>query len=95
MMKDGDRHFNKTPGPLNKPMSKATEGGNFSAVVPVNKRFGFTLSGNSVDQYSYEDIATSTWRGVASPTTVAATATNGLPDTTPGNPYLSDFTIRD
>ncbi len=95
MMKDGDRHFNKTGGPLHDSMRKVTPGYNFSAVVPVNKRFGFTLSGNYADQYSYEDIATSTWRGVGSATNVAATATNGLPDTTPDKPYLSDFTLRD
>ena len=64
MMKDGDRHFNRTAGPLIKPMRKVTEGFNFSAVVPVNKRFGFTLSGNVIPhQYSYEDVAISTWRG--------------------------------
>ena len=96
MMKDGDRHFNKTPGPLNQPMRKVTPGGNFSAVVPVNKRFGFTLSGNVIrHQYSYEDVAINTWRGVGSATTVAANATNGLPDTTPDRPYLSDFVVRD
>ncbi|MEO6244279.1 MAG: carboxypeptidase regulatory-like domain-containing protein, partial [Opitutaceae bacterium] len=50
-LKDGDRHFNKTPGPLNRETRKVTPGYNFSAVVPVNKRFGFTLSTNHVDQY--------------------------------------------
>ncbi|HUR56594.1 MAG TPA: carboxypeptidase regulatory-like domain-containing protein, partial [Opitutaceae bacterium] len=96
MMKDGERQLHKTPGPLNEPMRKVTLGGNFSAVVPVNKRFGFTLSGNSIPhQYSYEDVAISTWRGAGSATTVAATATNGLPDTTPDKPYLSDFAVRD
>ncbi len=96
MMKDGDRHFNKTAGPLNKPMRKVTEGGNFSAVVPVNKRFGFTLSGNAIPhQYSYEDVAISTWRGAGSATNVAANATTGLPDTTPDKPYLTDFVVRD
>src|ERR1044071_8906816 len=71
-------------------MAKVTEGFNFSAVVPVNKRFGFTLSGNVIPhQYSYEDVAISTWRGAGSATTVAATATNGLPDTTRDNPTVS------
>ena len=51
-LKDGDRHFNKTPGPLNRETRKVTPGYSFSAVVPVNKRFGFTLSTNHVDQYS-------------------------------------------
>jgi TonB-dependent receptor len=94
-LKDGDRHFNKTAGPLNKPTRKVTPGFNFSSVVPVNKKFGFTLSGNHVDQYSYEDVATSTWRGNGQATGVAATALNGRPDTTPDNPYLTDFALRD
>ncbi len=95
MMKDGDRHFNKTAGPLDEPMRKVTPGWNFSAIVPVNKRFGFTLSGNYADQYSYEDVVVSTWRGNGNATNVAATATNGLPFTTADKPYLSDFALRD
>ncbi|MEY2881961.1 MAG: hypothetical protein RLZZ15_4341, partial [Verrucomicrobiota bacterium] len=95
MMKDGDRHFNKTAGPLDEPMRKVTPGYNFSAVVPLTKRFGFTLSGNYADQYSYEDIVTSTWRGNGQATNVGAAATNGLPFTTPDKPYLSDFVVRD
>ncbi len=94
-LKDGDRHFNKTAGPLNEPTRKVTPGFNFSSIVPVNKRFGFTLSGNHVDQYSYEDVATSTWRGNGQATGVAATALNGRPDTTPDKPYLTDFAVRD
>lgn len=95
MMKDGEKDWDKTPGPLHEPMRKITPGYNFSAVVPVNKRFGFTLSHNYADQYSYEDVATMTWRGAGNATTVAANATNGLPDTTPDNPYLTDFAVRD
>ncbi len=94
-LKDGDRSFHKTPGPLNKSTRKVTPGYNFSAVVPVNKRFGFTLSTNHVDQYSYEDVATSTWRGNGQATNVAATALTGLPATTPDKPYLTDFALRD
>jgi iron complex outermembrane recepter protein len=94
-LKDGDRHFNKTGGPLNEPTRKVTPGFNFSSIVPVNKRFGFTISGNHVDQYSYEDVAASTWRGNGFATTVAANATTGLPDTTPDKPYLTDFAVRD
>jgi iron complex outermembrane receptor protein len=94
-LKDGDRHFNKTAGPLNKPTRKVTPGLNFSSVIPVNKRFGFTLSGNHVDQYSYEDVATNTWRGNGFATNVLANATTGLPATTPDKPYLTDFAVRD
>jgi iron complex outermembrane receptor protein len=94
-LKDGDRSFHKTGGPLNEPTRKVTPGFNFSSIVPVNKRFGFTISGNHVDQYSYQDIANSTWRGNGFATNVAATALNGLPDTTPDKPYLTDFSVQD
>ena len=94
-LKDGDRSFHKTGGPLNEPTRKVTPGFSFSSIVPVNKRFGFTLSGNHVDQYSYQDIANSTWRGNGFATNVAATALTGLPDTTPDKPYLTDFSIQD
>ncbi len=94
-LKDGDRSFHKTGGPLNEPTRKVTPGFNFSSVVPVNKKFGFTISGNHVDQYSYEDVAVNTWRGNGQATNVAATALNGLPDTTPDKPYLTDFVLRD
>ncbi len=95
MMKDGEKDWKKTAGPLHEPTRKITPGFNFSAVVPVNKRFGFTLSANNADQYSYEDVAVMTWRGAGNATTVAANATNGLPATTPDNPYLTDFAVRD
>jgi len=97
MMKSGERTFAKEPGPLTKPMRRITPGFNFSAVVPLSKRFGFTLSGNNADQYSYENIATMTWRGVGSTTTglVADTTKNQFPDTSPDRPYLSDFAVRD
>ncbi len=95
MMKDGEKQPNKTPGPMERSTYKITPGYNFNAIVPVNKRFGFTLSGNYADQYSYENVATSSWRGVGSVTNAAATATTGLPDTTPDNPYLTDFALRD
>ena len=89
-LKDGDRHFNKTPGPLNKETRKVTPGFNFSSVVPVNRRFGFTLSGGGSTQYKPSTFIQTTWRG-------AAAATNGgtLPNTTPDQPYLTDFLVRD
>ena len=57
--------------------------------MPVNKRFGFTLSGGRTSQFAGQDSATNTWRG-------AGTATNGttFPHTTPDQPYLSTFAVR-
>jgi hypothetical protein len=46
-MKDAEKTFNKTPGPMFKPERKVTPAVNFSALVPVNKRLGFTLSANT------------------------------------------------
>jgi len=95
--KSGERELRKTPGPHAKATHKITPGFNLSAVVPVNKRFGFTFSANHVDQYSYENVANVVWRanGFATTGPVAATATNSFPDTTPDNPYLTDYNLRD
>ena len=95
MVRDHRKELRATPGPREDRRSKVAPGFDFSWVVPVNRRFGFTLSGNHVDQYSYENVATSTWRGNGFATNVAATATTGLPDTTPDKPYLTDFALRD
>ena len=90
MLRDNDRHFNRTPGPLKGSSRKVHPGFDFSAVVPVNKRFGFTVSAGSSTQYSAQPMASSTWRGVGA-------ATNGgtFPDTTPDQPYLSQYIVRD
>jgi TonB-dependent receptor len=90
MMRDNDRHFNKTPGPTHEPRRKVHPGFDFSYSVPVNQRFGFTVSANQAIQYSPQDFVQLTWRG-------ASAATNGaaLPNTTPDRPYLSDFAVRD
>ena len=90
MMRDDDRHFNATPGPLKGASRKVHPGFDFSAIVPVNGRFGFTLSGGTSTQYSNSSLSSSTWRG-------ASAVTNGgvFPDTTPDKPYLSQYIVRD
>ncbi len=95
MMRDAERSLRKTPGPIKEPTYKIHPGFDFSYVVPVNKRFGFTLSGGTSTQYTMQDFMTNTWRGAGIATNVAATATNGYPDTTPDRPYLSNFSVRD
>src|SRR6185295_15529119 len=66
-------------------------------VVPVTKRFGFTLSGGNSTQYTMQDFASNTWRGAGNATSApAANGTPGaLPDTTPDKPYLTNFSVRD
>jgi TonB-dependent receptor len=90
MMRDNDRNYNRTPGPLKGGSRKVHPGFDFSAIVPVNKRFGFTLSGGSSTQYCAQPMASAQWRG-------ASVVTNGgtFPDTTPDQPYLSQYLVRD
>ncbi len=89
LMRDHRREFNRTPSPRESRGSKVYPGFDFSWVVPVNKRFGFTLSGGRTRQFAGQDQVTNTWRG-------AGTATNGttFPNTTPDKPYLSTFAVR-
>ena len=89
MMRDHRKQLHATPGPREDRRSKAPPGFDFSWVVPVNKRFGFTLSGGRTTQFAGQDQVTNTWRG-------GGTATNGttFPHTTPDQPYLSTFAVR-
>lgn len=95
LMRDDARELRKSPGPTLGSTSKIHPGFDFSYVNPVNKRFGYTLSGGTSQQYQPTYFVQANWRGVSAPTTVAATATNGLPATTPDKPYLTDYLIRD
>jgi len=95
MMRDAERSLDRTPGPIKNPTYKIHPGFDFSYVVPVSKVFGFTLSGATSTQYTMQDFMQNTWRGAGNATNVAATATNGLPDTTPDKPYLTNFAVRD
>lgn len=90
MMRDNDRDIEKSPGPTNDPRRKVHPGFDFSYVVPVNQRFGFTVSANNSTQYSPQDYVLMNWRG-------SSATTNGVafPHTTPDKPYLTDFSVRD
>ncbi|MBI5690737.1 MAG: carboxypeptidase regulatory-like domain-containing protein [Verrucomicrobia bacterium] len=90
MLRDDARDFHRTPGPRRDPTRKVHPGFEVSAVVPVNKRFGFTLSASSSTNYSSLDLMQNFWRG----TTLA---TNGVafPHTTFDRPYLSSYAVRD
>ena len=90
MMRDNDRSFRRSPGPLHEPARKVQPGSDFSAIVPVNDRFGFTFSGSASALYTAADFSLNTWAG-------AGAATNGaaLPDTTPDKPYLTAYQFRD
>lgn len=95
MMRDDERTLSKTPGPDRNPERKIYPGFEFSYIVPVNKRFGFTISGGSTANYTTEDIVLNEWRGGGFPTTglTAANAATQYPDTTPDKPYLTNFKV--
>jgi TonB-dependent receptor len=89
MMRDSERDFRKTPGPTHEARRKVNPGFDFAYTVPVNKRFGFTISANHAKQYSPQDWVELTWRG-----TTGAIDANYAP-TTPDKPYLTNFSFRD
>ncbi len=81
----------RTEGPSrhDTPTWKVRPGFEFSWIVPVNKRFGFTVSAGGSTQYVEGPRLANTWRGSGTVTTGAA-----FPDTTPDRPYRSDFLVR-
>ncbi len=90
LMRDDVRDFDKTPGPTLGNTRKVHPGFDFSYVAPVNKNFGFTVSGGTSRQYQPTYFVQANWRGVSVPT-------NGttFPHTTADRPYLTDYLIRD
>jgi iron complex outermembrane recepter protein len=89
LMRDQERSLKKTPGPTHEPRRKVHPGFDFAYTVPVNKRFGFSISANQATQYSPQDWVELTWRG-----TTGAIDANYAP-TTPDKPYLTNFSFRD
>ena len=90
MMRDDLIKFGDQPALYRDPMRVIHPGFDFSAIVPVNKRFGFSIATGYSTQFSHQVGHTNTWRGVS-------TATNGtaFPHTTPGRPYLSAYQYTD
>jgi len=95
LMRDDVRTFDKTPGPGRDPTRKIHPGFDFSYVNPVNRNFGFTLSGGTSTQYQPTYFVQTEWRGVGAPTTVPANGTTGFPATTPDQPYMTNYLVRD
>ncbi|MSU24241.1 MAG: hypothetical protein EXS32_10515 [Opitutus sp.] len=103
LMKDAERAFGrKTPGPgWGEKTYKIHPGFDVSAVVPVSKTFGFTVSGGYSLQYTPQSNTAMQWFGAANATNLAANAspvTNTgtfRPATAPDNPYLGIFSWRD
>ncbi len=89
VMRSTEPDFKKTSGPRISPSRKVDPGFEFSYVAPVNKRFGFTLSGGTSTNFSPEPLSQTTWRGLS-----AATNAN-FPETTADRPYLTSYLYRD
>ena len=89
-MRDDRRDFHRSAGPRENPKRKVLPGAEFSWVVPVNRRVGFSVSGAASTSYSARDSFVNTWRGAS-----AVTNNGTFPDTTPDRPYLSSFVFRD
>jgi TonB-dependent receptor len=90
MLRDDARDFHRTPGPREHATRKVHPGFDVSAVVPVNKRFGFTVSASSSTNYSSLDLMQNFWRG-----TTLATNGAAFPHTPFDRPYLSSYAVRD
>ncbi len=90
LMRDDERGIHMAPGPRDHPTRRVHPGFDFSYVKPVNKNFGYTLSGGTSEQYGSERDNQNFWRGVR-------TATNGgaFPATTFDRPYMTEFSVRD
>ncbi len=90
LMRDDAVTLGKSPGPTTGTTRRVLPGFDFSYVAPVNRRWGFTLSGGTSEQYQPTYFVQTNWRGVSAPT-------NGgtFPTTTVDRPYLTDYLIRD
>ena len=89
LMRDDVRTLDKTPGPGREPTYKIHPGFDFSYVNPVSRNFGFTLSGGTSQTYQPTYFVQAEWRGVGAPTT------GNFPVTTPDQPYMTSYLIRD
>lgn len=90
MLRDDYRSLGKGAALYRDPRRKVWPGADLSWVVPVNKRFGFSIAAGGSTQYSSQDRTINTWRGVSAVTNGAA-----FPHTVPGRPYLSAYQVND
>ncbi len=90
MMRDDLIEFGKLASLYRDPRRVIHPGVDLSWIVPVNKRFGFTVALGNSRQYSHQVGHTNTWRGVN-----AATNGTAFPHTTVDRPYLSAYQVTD
>ena len=89
-MRDNALSFAKVPGAQPGPSRNVYPGFDFSYTVPVNKKFGYSISAGNSTSYSAQDRSQATWRGTG-------VATNGttFPNTSSALPYLSSYRVED
>ncbi len=96
--------FKKTPGPANKETYKLLPGISVSTVVPVNKKFGFSLSATSANSFSPNRSISTSWKNTTTtysriptnnptPTTAVVNAAGNISDL--AHPFLRQATIVD
>jgi iron complex outermembrane recepter protein len=89
MFRDNDRSLKKQPGPNDGYNYHVNPGADFSYIVPVNSRFGFTLTGGYSKQVAPQDLLQNTWTGVS------GAASANLPAPGVASPYLSSIQMGD
>jgi hypothetical protein len=65
MFRDNDRTLGRRPGPQDGTMWHVQPGADFSYIVPINSRFGFTVSAGYSKQVAPQDLLQNTWTGVS------------------------------
>ena len=86
LARDDQLTLSKGPNLYREPRRVTHPGMEFSWVVPVNRRFGFSVSAGSSTQYIMQDGVNQTWRGIT-----VGTDGSAFPHTTPDRPYLSSY----
>ncbi|MBI5692244.1 MAG: TonB-dependent receptor [Verrucomicrobia bacterium] len=89
MMRDNDRALFRQPGPNEGFNYHVQPGADFSYIMPVNARFGFTLTGGYSKQIAPQDLLQNTWTGVS------GAASANLPAPGPAAPYLTSIQMGD
>ena len=89
LLRDNDRGLSQAPGPDEAYNYHVFPGFDFSSIVPVNARFGFTLSGGITRQVAPQDLLQNTWTGVS------GASNANLPAPSLNSPYLTTYQLGD
>jgi TonB-dependent receptor len=79
----------KTSGPLYEPTRKVKPSWDFAYIVPVNRSFGFTLSGFYTFRFNMDVAQTYNWRGIEQP--YSRDPAGFFPPPNVANPYAAPY----